>query len=309
MNNYKRKTLGLALSGAGNRTSFHIGFLEFLDEQKIPIDYISTTSGGCLAAAAYACGTLNELKDFALNFDLTELKKFLKLAETGGIYSLDLLEEKIRQYTKGLTFEQVHPRMSFVAVDINTGDKINLCVGDIARAARISCTLPGLFQPVVWGGKILVDGGLLTTVPVEPLEIAGVDVKVGLNLRGTKHIFTDEQIKIKQAYNEVKSGVKKVLLLNVLEEWLEGVFKPKEEDGEIELEPSLFQVWGKSLDLAIEANKLKNGEFEKLDLLISPNVPLLKRTKVTKEAMMYYYQAGRLSAEANLPKIIELINL
>ena len=61
-------TLGLALSGSGNRTTFYIGFLEVLTESGIKVDDISACSGGCWVAAAFACGTLPEFKKIIFDF-------------------------------------------------------------------------------------------------------------------------------------------------------------------------------------------------------------------------------------------------
>ncbi len=148
-----KPTLGLALSGSGNRTSFYIGFLEVLKENNIDIDYIAACSGGALVAAAYACGTLDDLKTFGLNTSSKDLIKILtKKRGVGGLYSLDEAESTIvEKITKGKTFDQVKPIMTFVAVDIEKGELHDLCMGDIARAVRISCTTPALFEPVQWG--------------------------------------------------------------------------------------------------------------------------------------------------------------
>ena len=71
-----KPTLGLALSGSGNRTSFYIGFLEVLQEKGIHLDYITACSGGCLAALAFSCGTLPEFKEKVFSLDRETLKTY-----------------------------------------------------------------------------------------------------------------------------------------------------------------------------------------------------------------------------------------
>lgn len=297
-----RPTLGLALSGGGNRSTFYIGFLEVLAEAEFKVDYIAACSGGSLVAAAYACGTLPEFKEAILRLTKDGLKAFFtKSANGGGLYSMDLLEEEIRRYTKGLNFEEVRPFMGFVAVDIETGEKIVLSMGDIARAVRISCTLPGIFEPIKWGGKTLVDGGLLSMTPGDVVRQAGVDMSVGVNMRGTKHIFTDNQIAAKKIFNFLK----KVLLIEEVEDLLGNLIKP--EDDDISKNPKLFSVLGKSLDLAIMANKAQPTHAEDCDLMITPDIPPLKRNDFTPEWLRYYYEAGRETAINNLPKLKKLI--
>jgi predicted acylesterase/phospholipase RssA len=301
-NNSKIKPrLGLALSGSGNRSTFYIGFLEVLQEDNIEPDFISATSGGSLVAAAYACGNLQELKKLALSLNKEKMRSFFVRAKNGGYYSLDLLEEEIKKFTNGRTFEEVRPHMAFIAVDIDTGVQVNLCMGDIARAARISCTLPGVFEPVSWGGRPLVDGGLLTIMPSDVLKEAGMDIIVGVNMRGTKHIFSDRLINAKKVLNYFK----KILFVDELEGMVNNLLK-REEDSNALKEPGLFSVLGRSLDLAIEANKKENKEAE-CDLFIRPNMSIVDRDDMSLETFHSFYLLGRETAKEYVPKINELI--
>lgn len=291
--------VGLALSGSGNRSAFYIGFLEYLGEQKVPIDYITACSGGSLVAASYACGTLSEFKKLILSLTPELLKTYMVRSNGGGLFNIDLFEEAVRTYTKGMNFEEIRPLMGFVAVDIETGEKVLLCMGDIAKAVRISCTLPGIFEPTQWGGKTLVDGGLLTMVPGEFLRQAGMDVTIGVNVRGTKHIFTDKQISAKKIFNLLK----KIFLIDNLESILKLIFKP---NGHLK-KPGMFEVVGKSLDLAIEANKKNSETEESCDLTIFPEIPKYKKNEFSPETNLYYYELGRKAAIQYTPQIIELI--
>lgn len=298
----KLPTFGLAFSGSGNRTTFYIGFLEVLDKAGIKIDYISACSGGSVVAAAYACGVLPELKKFALSASRHEVKKFVSRAESGGIYSLDALEQEIRRYTGHKNFNEVKIKMVFAATDIENGEKIYLCMGDIARAARISCTVPGLFAPVKWGNRVLVDGGLLTLIPIDVLKAWGADAVVAINMRATKHIFTPGQINLKKIYN----ALKKMLFFEELEVLLSGLFKAEGQTDPFK-NPSLVEVWAKSLDLAIRANKENKIEDRDCDLIIVPNFPKHSRIEITPEAMLQFYHMGVKSAQENLPKIQRII--
>ncbi|MBI3231594.1 MAG: patatin-like phospholipase family protein [Candidatus Doudnabacteria bacterium] len=298
----KRPTFGLALSGSGNRTTFYIGFLEVLDEAGIKIDYISACSGGCVVAAAYACGALKRLKTFALTSGKEAVNRLIRRAESGGIYSLDLVEEEIRKYIGSKKFEDVALKMVFAATDIENGEKIYLCMGDIARAARISCTVPGLFAPVKWGNKVLVDGGLLTLIPVNILKTWDTDIIVGINMRATKHIFTSGQINLKKIYNVIK----KMLFFEELEDLLKGLFKAEGQSDPFKT-PGLMEVWAKSLDLAILANKENKDESLDCDLIIKPDFQQHKRTEINPKAMLDFYQMGVKTANWYLPKIKQLI--
>lgn len=298
----KKPTIGLALSGGGNSSSFYIGFLEVLDENNLEPSYIAACSGGSLVAAAYACGTLEQFKQKVLGLEKKSLKTYLVRSNSrGGLYSLDLVEEEMRNFTLGHSFEQVRPLMGFVAVDIETGEKVVLCMGDIAKAARISCTLPGVFEPIKWGGKTLVDGGLLTMVPGEALRLANMDITVGINMRGTRHIFSDRFISGKKVYNFFK----KILFVKAIESFLNSF--SEFEDLDLTQKPGIFSVIGKSLDLAIAANKIDFQTGENCDLMITPNTPSLKTWEFTPQSLRLDYECGRATALQYLPEITRLL--
>jgi predicted acylesterase/phospholipase RssA len=174
-------------------------------------------------------------------------------------------------------------------------------MGDIAKAARISCTLPGIFEPVKWGDKTLVDGGLLTMVPSDFLKQAGMDVTVGINMRGTKHIFTETQINAKKVLNFFK----KILLINGLGSLLNNVFK--EDPADNSKIPGIFEVIGKSMDLAIAANKNSENSEADCDLTIISPLPKSGKDEFNPEISLFYYQKGRETAAEYAPKILELI--
>jgi predicted acylesterase/phospholipase RssA len=302
MNAPKRPTIGLALSGSGNRTAYYIGFLEVLSESGIHLDYISASSGGSLVAAAYACGKLQEFKEIVSGLQKNSFKQFIvKGNGKGGLYSLDMVEDELRRITGGLTFEELTTKISFDAVDIENGEKIILCMGDIARAARISCTLPGIFEPVQWGNRTLVDGGLLTTVPLQGLRNFDPDITMAINMRGVKFIFSPSQITMRRVLNIFK----RILFVDEIGSALHKLFDDETDDEFIMENPGIFTVLGKSLDLAIAESKKAKIEDLTCDLLISPDIPTLSRTDFMQFSP--YYEWGREGAIQFIPQIQQMI--
>jgi len=293
--------VGLALSGSGSRLSFYIGFLEEWKKQNLPLDYIAACSGGSIVAACYACGTLEELKSFIFSLDKKGMREFLTVKGNGGLYSLDFMEEFGRTLTKGLKFEEVKPLMGFVAVDIENGEQIVMCMGDIMHAVRVSCTLPGIFEPVKWGGKVLIDGGLLSIIPVDVVKNAGIDVVIGVNTRGTKHLFTGGQMVVKKIYNLFK----KALFIDYLEKaWDLMLSDNSDEIFDLESKPNIFATLGRSMDLAIQASKKDYKEILKCDLMITPNFELSRyRLKNFEKSSRELYEFGKKSVIENLEEI------
>src|SRR3989344_3652687 len=120
-----RPKIGVALSGASGRAIAHIGVLEVLRENNIPVDIIVGCSSGSLIAASFAVGSMEILK--AVMFQLT-FPKMLRLWSTknakGAVFHLngDKMGETLNSITHGLTFEEInYPKLAFSATDINSG--------------------------------------------------------------------------------------------------------------------------------------------------------------------------------------------
>ena len=69
--NVEAQSVGVVLSGGGAKGLYHIGVLRALEENDIPIDYISGTSMGSIIGGLYAAGyTLDEMEAVALSGDM-----------------------------------------------------------------------------------------------------------------------------------------------------------------------------------------------------------------------------------------------
>lgn len=309
------KTLGLALSGAAARSSFYIGFLEVLKEEGIKIDYIAAQSGATVAAAGFACGSLDVLKNWLFTLQARTLLDLIKPAKdiVGGLASLDKTEALLRELlTHGLKFEDVRPRLIFVATDLDTGGPVVLEMGDIARAIRFSCTLPGLFEPALWGNKVLVDGGLVSFIPGQFARSAGAEVVIGVNVRANRHIFYPVHLRLKKWYNAFKdrSPVNRLKSL-----WHHAYdLLAQSTPGEIfisdvslsERPKGAFAILGKALDIAIDASEASVGADPNYgcDFIISVgggkfggNIKISDMEKL--------YLDGRVAAKKYLPQILK----
>src|SRR3989344_3643095 len=305
-----RPKIGLALSGASGRAMAHVGVLEVLEEHGIPIDYISACSSGTIIAASYACGTMKDLKAQILRFDRQSFLKLLELEESEkGVFSLERAEEFAKKFTLGKRFEDVKPRLNFVACDINTGEPVSLCLGDIARACRISCSVPFLFSPVNWGNRVLVDGGLFTLVPVNQVRELGADMVIGVDIAATRHMFKKRYISAWRGSKYMKKSFvfnffdRIFALFNrVYESSIQVIFYNQSDILEEELEektPDLFAILGKAMDIAARQH-MEDGLLD-ADVMISPNVKHMGKIELDKSEQIY--REGRIAALEALPDI------
>ena len=173
--------VGLALGGGFARGISHLGVLHALQQSNVPIHCIAGTSAGALAAVAYCSGLpFAEVvrKATELRFGNFAQWKFSKM----GLASNQRLA-LYPQLTLGVSdFKDLTIPMTIVATDLYTGEPVYLKEGPIGPALRASCAYPGLFRPVEYEGKLLVDGFIAATVPVDAARLMGADIVIAVFL-------------------------------------------------------------------------------------------------------------------------------
>jgi NTE family protein len=176
-----RPRLGVALGGGFARGIAHLGVLRVLEEEKIPIDYLAGTSAGAMLALSYATGhTVPEIEAQAKATRFRDFGKW-KLSWM-GLASNQRLEHYPRKFLGVTTFEQLRIPLAIAATDLGTGDPVYFTHGPLGPALRASCAYPGMFMPVEYDGRLLVDGFLAAPVPVDALRNMGADVVIAVFL-------------------------------------------------------------------------------------------------------------------------------
>ncbi|MDF3021488.1 MAG: hypothetical protein K0Q92_2791 [Steroidobacteraceae bacterium] len=206
-----RPRVGLVLSGGGARGAAHIGVLKVLEENRIPVDAIAGTSMGAVVGGLYASGlSASDIERVMTSVDWqdafrdrpsrTDLNFRRKLEDQNFLVKFPLglkgrkfrlprglvQGQKLTQILRGLTlpvaqiqhFDDLAIPFRAVATDLVTGDRVVLDHGDLTTAMRASLSAPGVFSPVDYEGRMLVDGGLSSNLPVDVAREMGVDVLI-----------------------------------------------------------------------------------------------------------------------------------
>jgi len=208
--------VALVLSGGGSRGISQIGVLEEFVRAKIPIDLIVGTSMGSIIGGLYACGydpnqldsiahkinwnDLLTLSDQVRRSDLflqqkqVEEQSFLVIRLNGlqpilpsSLVSGQKLTTILTELVLNAPYHVVHSfddlKVPFraVATDIVSGKRIVISSGDLAQAMRASATVPVVFTPLLSDSMQLVDGGLISNVPVDVAHNAGADIVIAVN--------------------------------------------------------------------------------------------------------------------------------
>jgi NTE family protein len=179
------RRLGLALGGGGARGLAHIGVLKVLEEEGLAAEFVAGTSVGSLIGALYCCGYgWRQLHELARTTDWSDLVTFT--VPRLGLVNARKLEHLVDRLAGGRTLEQLPIPFRAVAVDITAGEEVVLAQGSVSQAVRASASIPGIFEPVRWEGRLLVDGGLLNNVPSDVVRDMGADVVLAVNLSGER---------------------------------------------------------------------------------------------------------------------------
>src|SRR4029077_19959281 len=181
-----RPRIGVALGGGFARGIAHLGVLRVLQEENIPVDYVTGTSAGALLAISYASG--HTIAEITRQARATRFKDFGNWRLSWmGLASNQKLEHYPRKFLGVSTFEDLRIPLAIAATDLGKGEPVYFTKGPLGPALRASCAYPGMFVPVEMDGRTLVDGFLVAPVPVDALRNMGADVVIAVFLEAANN--------------------------------------------------------------------------------------------------------------------------
>lgn len=177
--------LGLVLGGGSARGFSHIGVLKALEESGYKADIVVGTSAGSLVGAFYAAGyTPWQMEEVALkvrDIDVADINSTNKR----GMFAGEALQKMVNEYVRQQPIEKLKRTFGAVATNLLTGEAVLFRSGDTGQAVRASSAIPGVFVPALVGGMELVDGGLVSPLPVRFARALGATQIIAIDV-GTK---------------------------------------------------------------------------------------------------------------------------
>lgn len=198
--------VGLCLGGGGARGYAHIGAIRALAEAGIAIDIINGTSIGAVVGGAYALykdtQEMTGLMEKVVNsvninyFNIfkrpTEHQSFLRNWLLGAACDIASLRNSVQSNRNSITalklifgekrFEDTRIPFSAVTVDLISGKTVIIKRGKMVDGILASTSIPGVFAPVARGKRLLVDGYVLSNIPVSELRQQGADFIISIEL-------------------------------------------------------------------------------------------------------------------------------
>lgn len=219
----RKLKVGLALGGGGVRGFAHLGVLKTLQKHKIPIDVIAGTSMGAIIGGLYA---LQPNIDFlekkvqeilASNLFIRLGRELLKQEEGKprikffhrfisyvkqmylyGLYGIKtslLGEDKIKEILEmafpPINIEETKIPFACVSADLCKGEEVVFFQGPVRKSVQASISIPGVFPPLRWNDKLLIDGAVTEDVPVSAAFKLGADVVIAVDVRSRLRYITD----------------------------------------------------------------------------------------------------------------------
>ena len=180
-----RKKVGIALGGGAARGLAHIGVLEVLEKERIPIDMIAGTSAGAIVGALFAEGmSAAKIKKELLGMELAK-KSWqmvdISLPKTGFIGGKKLIE-LLKNYIGDIDFSDLKIPFACTSTDIMTGEEVIIDKGSVLEAVRASIAVPVIFAASQYKGRFLVDGGLVDQIPVGIIKDMNADITIAVNV-------------------------------------------------------------------------------------------------------------------------------
>ncbi len=190
--------VALVFGGGAARGFAHVGVIRVLEQEGIPVDMIIGTSVGSLIGAMYSAMP----DSFELEWKAFKLKKkdifdFSLLSSKTGPINGDRLEKFVKSIIPSDDIKDLKIPFYAIAADLNTGERIILDRGPVSKAVRASCSIPGVFTPLRYMDRTMVDGGILGNIAPEVARLLGADIIIAVDIgRDITNYDVDNVIKI-----------------------------------------------------------------------------------------------------------------
>jgi NTE family protein len=179
----RQPSVGLVLGAGAARGWSHIGAIHELIAMGVVPSIIVGASAGAVVGGCFAAGKMGQLEAFTRSLTKRRVFGLMDVSFSGGgLIGGNKLRSRLEDSLGGINIEDLPIRFASVATEVGTGHEIWLKNGPLIDAICASYALPGIFAPVRWGGRWLMDGALVNPVPINVARALGADKVIAINI-------------------------------------------------------------------------------------------------------------------------------
>jgi NTE family protein len=179
----RRPVVGVVLGAGAARGWSHIGALQELLAMGVEPSIVVGASAGAVVGGCFAAGRLPQLEAFTRSLTKRRVFGLMDVSfNGGGLIGGNRLRNRLEESLGGINVEDLPIRFASVATEVGTGHEIWLKNGPLIDAMCASYALPGIFEPVRWGGRWLMDGALVNPVPINVARALGAEKVIAINI-------------------------------------------------------------------------------------------------------------------------------
>ncbi|MDA3901494.1 MAG: patatin-like phospholipase family protein [Spirochaetes bacterium] len=317
--NFKKKKVGVALSSGGAKGLAHINVLEFLDEHDVEIDCIAGSSIGALIGAVYYSGTLTQFKNEFGSFTWKDIVHLVDpvFPRSGIISGKRIMKFLERFIDPEADIEDLPGKLAIISTDYFTGNPVVMRTGNLLQAVRGSISIPGIFVPHEYQGRILIDGGVANPIPVDIVRQMGATKIVAVNLhpsaeklKGAKKLKKLKNLAFKRKRRTMGNRIASHIKINA-SGWFKFItsalsLEDVEEDTHKGRElPSIIDVFMQSMEVMEYMNTYALLRYNKPTVLIEPEVREISGLDFDSGSEVL--QIGQAAVEKNRKKLLRKI--
>lgn len=292
--------IGLALGSGAAKGWAHIGVINALERAGIKVDVVAGCSVGALVGAAYASQRMPILETWVRSFSYWDVIRLMDFSwRRGGLLRGERVFNHVRRLVNHEHIEECALRFGAVATNLSTGRELWLTEGDLHRAVRASCSMPGLLAPVAHNGYWLVDGAVVNPVPISLTRALGADIVIAVDLQHDAHLMQQDLLSVTPQSEEDERAA--------AVDWrgrLRQRFS-KMAQRKINQTPGAMEIMSTSIQVL--ENRLKRNRMagDPPDVLIQPFCPQISTLDFhrAEEAI----EAGRVAVEKKMDELLPLV--
>ncbi len=284
----RRPRIGIALGSGSSRGWAHIGIIRALAAIGIEPEIVCGCSVGAVVGAAYAAGNLARFEGWVRSLNRAGLARFIDVnLSLNGFIDQARLQRFFDKYVcdSETRFRDLDKTFATVSTDLVSGKEVWFTDEKVLEAVWASMGLPGLFPPIQYRGRWLVDGGLVNPVPVSLCRALGADIVIAVNLNGDvvgKHFVShDKENDAADADEGMFASFRRTVSA-----YSQSLFGPPDN---VEEPPSLFEAISGSINITQDRITRSRLAGDPPDILLSP--------KLAHIALMEFHRADEAIAE------------